>query len=144
MPLGLLLPHTKTTHGTIVNTTSGPVKGHPSTLQPEVSEYLGIRFAQPPVGDLRFAPPQPVEASSSIINVNSWVFPVIQSKQNTKKKFANTFPRRRMSSNIDRKDHISNKRTATAPAILFQPSKPILQGPQVSLLQRLWDRLETS
>lgn len=72
MPLGLLLPHTKTTHGTIVNTTSGPVKGHPSTLQPEVSEYLGIRFAQPPVGDLRFAPPQPVEASSSIINVNSW------------------------------------------------------------------------
>lgn len=72
--------------GTIVNTTSGPVKGHPSALRPEVSEYLGIRFAQPPVGDLRFAPPQPVEASSSIINADSWVFSIIRTKQNKKKK----------------------------------------------------------
>jgi hypothetical protein len=44
--------------GQEVITTSGYVKGHASTWQPAVSEYLGIPFAQPPVGPLRFAAPQ--------------------------------------------------------------------------------------
>ena len=43
--------------GTPVNTTSGLVHGHRAPNATQVSEYLGIPFAQPPVGQLRFAPP---------------------------------------------------------------------------------------
>ncbi|RHZ49641.1 uncharacterized protein CDV56_102850 [Aspergillus thermomutatus] len=56
-----------------VNTTSGPVQGQSSSLRPEVSEYLGIPFAQPPVGNLRFAAPLAVTRSSGIINATSYV-----------------------------------------------------------------------
>src|SRR5688572_1558411 len=45
--------------GQIVNTTSGPLKGKGSSWKPLVSEYLGIPYAQPPVGSLRFRAPQP-------------------------------------------------------------------------------------
>ena len=44
----------------------GPVIGHRAKNATQVSEYLGIPFAQPPVGDLRFAPPQPYTSSSAI------------------------------------------------------------------------------
>ncbi|CAI4214368.1 unnamed protein product [Parascedosporium putredinis] len=43
--------------GQLVNTTSGPVLGQASAWQPLVSEYLGVPYAQPPVGALRFAAP---------------------------------------------------------------------------------------
>jgi len=43
--------------GQTVNTTSGPVTGHTGKTAEGVSEYLGIPFAQPPIGDLRFAAP---------------------------------------------------------------------------------------
>ncbi|KAH8653152.1 Alpha/Beta hydrolase protein [Tricladium varicosporioides] len=52
--------------GQVVKTTSGPVVGHASTKYPEVSEYLGIPFAQPPVGDLRFAAPVKYVGSSML------------------------------------------------------------------------------
>lgn len=45
------------TVGQTVQTNSGPVSGHPATNDSQVSEYLGIPFAQPPVGTLRFAAP---------------------------------------------------------------------------------------
>ncbi|KAI0125069.1 carboxylesterase [Xylariales sp. AK1849] len=43
--------------GQIVNTTSGPVSGHSATNNTEVSEYLGIPYAEPPVGNLRWQRP---------------------------------------------------------------------------------------
>ncbi|EZF28041.1 hypothetical protein H112_00021 [Trichophyton rubrum D6] len=43
--------------GSTVNTTSGLVIGHASTSRPSVVEYLGIPYANVPVGNLRFAPP---------------------------------------------------------------------------------------
>lgn len=52
--------------GRQVNTTSGIIQGHAAANRAEVSEYLGIPFAQPPVGDLRFAPPEPYRSSSPI------------------------------------------------------------------------------
>jgi cholinesterase len=48
--------------GQAVKTSSGDVVGH-SAWQPEVSEYLGIPFAQSPVGPLRFAAPKPYSGS---------------------------------------------------------------------------------
>jgi hypothetical protein len=40
-----------------VRTTSGFVTGHPAPNASQVSEYLGIPYAKPPVGELRFASP---------------------------------------------------------------------------------------
>lgn len=41
-----------------VKTTSGSVHGKIDSSQPNVRQFLGIPFAKPPVGDLRWAPPQ--------------------------------------------------------------------------------------
>ena len=54
------------TVGQIVETSSGPVAGHMATTNSEVSEYLGIPYAQPPVGDLRFAAPLKYTGSSTL------------------------------------------------------------------------------
>ena len=46
--------------GQEVQTSSGRVKGH-AAKRPgfsEVSEYLGIRYAEPQIGELRFAAPK--------------------------------------------------------------------------------------
>jgi hypothetical protein len=43
--------------GQRVRTTSGFVTGHPAPNASQVSEYLGIPYAKPPVGTLRFASP---------------------------------------------------------------------------------------
>jgi len=42
--------------GPVVNTIYGPVKG---TLAPGLTEFLGVRYAAPPTGNLRWTPPQP-------------------------------------------------------------------------------------
>ena len=47
------------TPGQPVRTSSGTVIGKAAANRNQVSEYLGIPFAQPPVGNLRFAAPQP-------------------------------------------------------------------------------------
>ena len=45
------------TVGQRVQTSSGPVSGQAAANESEVSQYLGIPFAQAPTGNLRFAPP---------------------------------------------------------------------------------------
>ncbi|KAJ9165280.1 Carboxylic ester hydrolase [Coniochaeta hoffmannii] len=42
-----------------VQTTGGLVHGKVDSSTPSVRQFLGIPYAQPPVNDLRFAPPQP-------------------------------------------------------------------------------------
>jgi hypothetical protein len=54
------------TVGQEVDTTSGTIIGHAASNVTEVSEYLGIPYAKPPVGNLRFAAPQKFESDQTI------------------------------------------------------------------------------
>ncbi|KAH6676106.1 carboxylesterase [Plectosphaerella plurivora] len=63
--------------GRPVKTDSGLVQGHPAFDAPLVSEYLGIPYAQPPVGDLRFQPPVAFQGDS-VINGSNFGFSCFQ------------------------------------------------------------------
>lgn len=54
------------TVGQVVQTTSGSISGHPATNVSQVSEYLGIPYAQAPIGDLRFAAPVKYAGTESL------------------------------------------------------------------------------
>lgn len=54
--------------GQLVKTTSGDVKGQASSWKPAVSEYLGIPFAQPPLGPLRWAAPIKFDGAGKTID----------------------------------------------------------------------------
>jgi len=59
------------TVGQKVQTSSGPVEGHKAS-NTTVSEYLGIPFAKPPIGDLRWAAPVKY-TENGIINGTNYV-----------------------------------------------------------------------
>jgi Carboxylesterase family len=66
----LLERHSSWTIGQTVSTRSGPVRGHAASKASEVSVYLGIPYAQPPIDDLRFAPPQKYSGNTIIDGTN--------------------------------------------------------------------------
>jgi hypothetical protein len=56
--------------GQSVQTTSGAVVGHAAQSRSQVSEYLGIPYAKPPTGNLRFAAPQRFQGNGTITAAN--------------------------------------------------------------------------
>lgn len=65
--LCLILPRaTSAGHGLIVDTTSGPVTGFINNDAPQVAQFLGIPFAEQPVGERRWLPPIPKSREASI------------------------------------------------------------------------------
>jgi cholinesterase len=58
------------TVGRDATTSSGIIKGHGSQWQPGVSEYLGIPYAQSPVGNLRWAAPKQFHSNGTLVAAN--------------------------------------------------------------------------
>lgn len=50
-----------------VQTSSGSIVGHRASNRSQVLEYLGIPYAQPPIGSLRFAAPQSYTANCAFV-----------------------------------------------------------------------------
>lgn len=60
------------TANVLVETTSGYIRGFTQDIEgTTVYTYLGIPFAQPPVGDLRFRRPVPIEKWTDVFNATS-------------------------------------------------------------------------
>lgn len=51
-----------------VNTTVGEVHGMVNTSTPGVARFMGIPFAEPPLGSLRFLPPRPKSRENATID----------------------------------------------------------------------------
>lgn len=57
-----------------IETSSGTILGHPASNSSHVTEFLGIRYAEAPVGELRFAAPKKFEASpDTVFEASEWV-----------------------------------------------------------------------
>ncbi|KAH8672755.1 Alpha/Beta hydrolase protein [Tricladium varicosporioides] len=63
--LSLLISFTDAQQVPIIHTTSGLLRGF--TAFSDVQAYLGIPYAQPPIGDLRFSPPQPFQGNNASV-----------------------------------------------------------------------------
>lgn len=62
------------TYGTVqVTTPKGQIIGENITVDGrQISRFLGIPYAKPPVGPLRFARPQPIESYGDNFQANKW------------------------------------------------------------------------
>jgi carboxylesterase type B len=59
---------------TSVETSSGTLIGHESSNKSHVTEYLGVRYAEAPVGELRFAAPKKyVAPAGTVFEASNWV-----------------------------------------------------------------------
>ncbi|KAG9662453.1 cholinesterase, partial [Aureobasidium melanogenum] len=67
----IAVSHNRSIVGSPINTASGLIIGHASRNRSQVSEYLGIPYAQPPLGRLRFAAPRKYN-SANILNASSF------------------------------------------------------------------------
>ncbi|GAB1602532.1 cholinesterase 1-like [Argonauta hians] len=66
---------------TIIDTTSGKIKGSTiSVLNTDLNVFLGIPFAKPPVGDLRFRRPEPVDRWEGVKETKQFSASCMQSK----------------------------------------------------------------
>jgi cholinesterase len=72
LALGVTAVPTEWTIGQEVKTSSGSIIGHAAEKRKDVSEYLGVPFAKPPVGELRFAAPVKYEGTGKF-NASAYV-----------------------------------------------------------------------
>lgn len=57
-----------------VNTTSGLIIGHRAPNKTDVTEFLGIKYAEAAVGELRFAAPKRyIALPGTVYNASEWV-----------------------------------------------------------------------
>jgi hypothetical protein len=69
-----LVQITLANHRPMVLTTSGAIIGHAAHNRTGVTEFLGIRYAEAPVGELRFAAPKKyIAPESTVFEASEWV-----------------------------------------------------------------------
>lgn len=62
-----------------VQTTSGTIIGHQASVKTDVTEFLGIRYAEAPIGNLRFAAPKTYVAPEGVVfEASQWVKTIYQ------------------------------------------------------------------
>lgn len=67
-----------------VRTSSGSLIGHAAANRTLVSEFLGIRYAEAPIGNLRFAAPKKYRApQGTVFKASDWVSDINQSNRPT-------------------------------------------------------------
>lgn len=71
------------TVGQTVQTTSGPVEGQEASSSDGVSEYLGIPYAAPPVGECRWLPPAKFSGNTTIKATSFVSHPTLQKEEQT-------------------------------------------------------------
>lgn len=60
--------------GRVQTSTGGTIIGHAASNKTSVTEFLGIRYAEAPVGELRFAAPKKyVAAQDTVFEASEWV-----------------------------------------------------------------------
>lgn len=57
--------------GLTIKTSSGVVQGFVNETAPDVRQFLGVPYAKPPVGKLRFAPPEPATPTKKVIHATA-------------------------------------------------------------------------
>ncbi|KAG4440682.1 hypothetical protein IFR05_003828 [Cadophora sp. M221] len=77
-----LIPRSLCSDGLVVSTTSGEVHGFIDQSTPLVRKFLGVPYAEPPVGNLRFAPPQ-TKTSDGVVNATDYGPSCIQQFSNS-------------------------------------------------------------
>ncbi|RDW77821.1 hypothetical protein BP6252_05874 [Coleophoma cylindrospora] len=65
------VPTAVDSNGLLINTTSGNVQGFINETAPDVRQFLGIPYAEPPIGALRFAPPRVKSPEKTVINATA-------------------------------------------------------------------------
>lgn len=57
-----------------IRTSSGIIIGHPASNKTGVTEFLGVRYAEAPVGKLRFAAPKRyIAPREAVFEASEWV-----------------------------------------------------------------------
>jgi carboxylesterase type B len=82
LSLTSLLPIVFCDNGLIIQTTSGEVHGFINQSTPLVRQFLGVPYAEPPLGDLRFMPPQTKE-NGGLINATAFAPSCMQQFSNS-------------------------------------------------------------
>jgi len=96
--LAALLPLSQSTatpankNGLVIKTTSGELHGFINSTTPSVRQFLGIRYAEPPVGALRFAPPKTKTKATGAIDATKFGASCMQQFSNGKTIYTEQVP----------------------------------------------------
>ncbi|KAH9807844.1 carboxylesterase [Teratosphaeria destructans] len=75
-----------------ISTTSGQVNGFVNSTAPNVRQWLGVPYAEPPLGALRFAPPKAKTSSSRPLNTTAFAPSCMQQYSNSSTIYTESLP----------------------------------------------------